>query len=265
MSQNSPTIIDLENSSTIIDFEKAPTITNLFELVKKYGYIVRKNPAINGLKAWKPVKELLDDMQQLGSGWKINIKINDKIESNIDLIFNYVRDTLKMYGDDNDEKEKKITSQEWQKNHFMLQLIRIPRNTIIEEKNCTLRRLCQVAYNIGQFMAEHEKSPYSTVVMEYFEGNNLSQISSYISDETISSIIIDPLIIEQIEEMIEQIKKMIDLSESSITEPPKSLNGGNINEHHKILKYKTKLLNESQNSPKYGLYLAKLNYYYTKI
>jgi hypothetical protein len=146
----------------------------LFNLIKKYGYRVRES-RLNGLEAWQPVKKLLDDKKELINGWNINVNINGHFENDLSKIFNYVHDELKMYGDDNEENYEGQTNLDWQKAHFLLQLIRLPlRNP------CTLLRICQIAYNIGQYLKENENSPYSVDSVNYFEINNLDNLKSYI-------------------------------------------------------------------------------------
>ena len=146
----------------------------LFNLIKKYGYRVRES-RLNGLEAWQPVKKLLDDKKELINGWNINVNINGHFENDLSKIFNYVHDELKMYGDDNEENYEGQTNLDWQKAHFLLQLIRLPlRNP------CTLLRICQIAYNIGQYLKENENSPYSVDSVNYFKINNLDNLNSYI-------------------------------------------------------------------------------------
>ena len=82
-----------------------------------------------------------------------------------------------------------------------MQLIRLPlRNP------CTLLRICQIAYNIGQYLKEHEKSPYSIDSIKYFKINNLENLNSYILlDNKLDSKL------DNILDMLNQINKKLDM------------------------------------------------------
>jgi hypothetical protein len=193
----------------------------LFNLIKKYGYRVRES-RLNGLEAWQPVKKLLDDKKELINGWNINVNINGHFENDLSKIFNYVHDELKMYGDDNEENYKGQTNLDWQKAHFLLQLIRLPlRNP------CTLLRICQIAYNIGQYLKENENSPYSVDSVNYFKINNLDNLKSYILLDNR----LEGFDLSQIDLIIDSINKL----------DTKLIYGGNYL-RYKINKYQNKIM-----------------------
>ena len=148
-------------------------LERLFSRVIEYGKYVRQT-GIDGLAAWKNIK----------NDFSLDIKLEDWVQerkmyptleviSGLENIFNYVHDELKMYGDDDDEQKYSISKHEWQVNHFLLQLARIPKNSKID-----LVRLMQVAYNIGQYYSSHEE--YSNLCATYFELNLLSLVHSYV-------------------------------------------------------------------------------------
>ena len=150
-------------------------LIELFNLVKTYGNIVRRSEK-DGLESWQHIKKISDDKNILTNGWNINVYIEGELENNLDNIFKYVHDKLKMYGDDGEESYLGQTKNNWQKSHFLLQLIRLPLRN-----KCTLLRILQIAYNIGQFLEEHEQSPYPEECINYFKINNLNNLKSYIN------------------------------------------------------------------------------------
>ena len=163
-------------------------ISELFENIKVYGRYVRKN-GLDGLDYWNKIKKFLSKPEQeiglnplneiLGEGWDINIKITQETEfiTNLQKIYDYVHENLKMYGEEGDIDAQSINKTDWEKNHFALQLIRIPNNNPLN-----LLRLLQVGYNLGQLSAELSlnKKFYSIKFMKYFELNNLDDINSYV-------------------------------------------------------------------------------------
>ena len=93
-------------------------------------------------------------------------------------MYDHVHNVLKMNGDNDDVKDNT-----WSQKHFMLQLVRIPRKNKI-----SLVKLCQIAYNVGQFKAtlENEKHlkeehvVYTLDVLNYFVSNDLGNVFTYI-------------------------------------------------------------------------------------
>ena len=164
-------------------------ISELFENIKVYGRYVRLN-GLDGLEYWNKIKKFISKPEQeiglnplneiLGEGWDIVIRFNpdSKSTSNLQQIYNYVHDELQIYGEEGDIEAKSIVKEDWEKNHFALQLIRIPKNNPLN-----LLRLLQVGYNLGQLSAELnlDKTFYTKKFMNYFESNNLNNITSYVS------------------------------------------------------------------------------------
>ena len=66
-----------------------------------------------------------------------------------------------MKGEETDENDE--SNSYWENYHFVLQLVRIPKNNKL-----SLLRLCQIAYNIGQFTADYYKSCYTDKVKKAF-------------------------------------------------------------------------------------------------
>jgi mannose-6-phosphate isomerase-like protein (cupin superfamily) len=183
-------------------------ISELFENIKVYGRYVRLNH-LDGLEYWNKIKKFLSKSEQeiglnplneiLGERWNIEIKFNKDLEptKNLDEIYEYVHEKLKMYGEEGDMELKSIDKPDWEKYHFALQLIRIPKNNSLN-----LLRLLQVGYNLGQLAAELNAGEitYNKRFLDYYELNNLNNLNSYIKltkkqeEEIISSTEIQDLI-----------------------------------------------------------------------
>lgn len=148
------------------------------------------------------------------------ITFEDGEKSNdIEEIYKYVYDTLSMKGDEADAGIDK-----WEQMHFFLQLIRIPKLN-----DCNIIRLCQIAYNIGQYLADINDLIYTKEVKKYFKKNKLSDIKSYVDDECL-----DKLNKNNLEEIIKLVSSKLFLIEQ---------NGGDVDYYKKYLKYKTKYIN----------------------
>jgi len=162
--------------------------TQLFNSVIEYGKITKSNKntstSTDGLTNWNNIKKYMNDSKLCN--WTINIVFNDgKKSSDIQQIYDYVHDNLHMKGDDLDPKSN---MESWEPAHFILQLIRIPKNN-----QCSIQRLLQVAFNIGQYYAVLDNPIYNSIytpdVIQYFTDNKLSDINSYINlDQCITSI-----------------------------------------------------------------------------
>lgn len=176
----------------------ASKLHTLFNKIRAYGFTVRQNE-LHGLKAWKPIKDILISHQSEGI-WSIEVKIDNVSNEDIDSIYCYVRDTLGMKGGDFDTSDPN-----WEPYHFFLQLIRIPRNS----PKCSILRICQIAYNIGQLTSELKKDAdkkiYDDKARQYYEINNLHKLESYVNAETIKIFDsqIDDSILDKIDEAID--------------------------------------------------------------
>jgi hypothetical protein len=144
----------------------------LFNLIKNYGYIIRKNN-LNGLTNWNEMKDILSNISCNCLSWNINlVNLDKKNITSISDAYNYVHDYLDMKGED-DQTEK--CNPNWEKFHFFLQLVRIPYNN----PDCNLVRLAQIAYNLGQLDAVYFDDIYTPSVRTFYNMNNLDKMSAY--------------------------------------------------------------------------------------
>jgi len=153
----------------------------LFNTVINYGYYVRLNK-IKGLDAWNEIKKDInkDDEKNIKlsskiNNWNISININNKKTSDILLIYNYFKYEMNLHGDENDKEQYKLDDKTWERNHFYLQLIRIPKNNA-----CNLQRLLQIAYNIGQLVCEMKRKKIKEENIIFFIMNRLYSINTYV-------------------------------------------------------------------------------------
>jgi len=137
-------------------------IHNLWDSIIKYGYRTRSNN-MNGLERWNLVKEIIPNM---------NIEWTDKSRKIYDDLKNLNVDS----SESSEELTFKLSHSEWEKQHFLIQHGRI----IYKNKNGTIVRLMQIAYNIGQFKAENEREKYSDNIIKYYNDNKLDDINTYI-------------------------------------------------------------------------------------
>jgi len=190
----------------------------LFELVKNYGYIVRTNN-LDGLASWNEMKAIISTISCDGLTWTINLQnLNSESLISINDAYNYVHNTLGMLGEDTPTEK---SNQNWEKFHFFLQLVRIPKNNPV----CELVRLAQIAYNLGQLSAVYDDDIYTENIKRFYTMNNLDKMSAYI---TSSSCAIS-------DEDLQKIRKLID---------SKIIGAGYL---HKYLKYKKKYIKLKNN------------------
>ena len=147
-------------------------IYHLFNDFITFGFKVRSSK-LDGLQEWRDKSASLNETEKIGE-WKItrkNIESGDEINT-LEDNYNYVHDVLNMKGDDDDDKTNKEL---WDQCHFFLQLIRIPKKS-----SCTTKKIAQIGYNIGQFMAVFISGNYSKDAINYFNINKLGRLESYV-------------------------------------------------------------------------------------
>ena len=163
-------------------------ISELFENIKVYGHYIRSNN-LDGLEYWNKIKSFLARPEQknglvllnniLGSEWDIEIKFHpESVSTNdLNLIYDYVHDELKMYGEERDDVTRSLDHETWEKYHFFLQLIRVPKNNSLN-----LLRLLQIGYNLGQLsLYLHTCGDiFTPKVLEYYNLNDLDNLNSYV-------------------------------------------------------------------------------------
>jgi len=135
----------------------------LWDAIIKYGYEIRSSNK-NGLVGWLAVKEKLTPFD-----FKLEWTESSKVfaEKLIGLGVN---------NSDSFETSGLATKELWDRDHFLIQHGRIIRNN----PEATLVRLLQIAYNVGQFNAENEKTKYSDQLLTYYHINQLNKLTTFI-------------------------------------------------------------------------------------
>lgn len=195
-------------------------IQQLFYLAIQYGYQSYAK-SLNGQESWNKLKDKLDSTKICE--WQISRNFsNGFVSSNIEQIYSKIHDDLEMHGEEGDMDKYSITKVQWERFHFVLQTIRIPKNS-----HCSLQKIIQIAFNIGQYRAANENMNYRPEVIEFITSNNLDKVESYINISVCK--IYDKLLDESI--------KLIET-----TLPTLHKGGMNKNYYTKYLKYKNKYL-----------------------
>ena len=151
------------------------SLLELFNLVKDASRDLRvQNPQADGLAFWKPIKKTLQKYDSVtASHWK---KFN---KSTMDCIMSIPEHTI------NGKGEQTIV----EINHFLIQTIRLP----LSSGKPTLRKVIQIALNIGQFEGStHSSKPWM----------NLSNYLT-VKDIIVLSRIVSPKLIEEIQILID--------------------------------------------------------------
>ena len=134
------------------------SIRDIFTLIENKSHDLRKkNPKADGQKFWQPIKNILSEINIEASSWK-KIKKNNKIM----LLPEYV---INGYGN---QEIIEI-------NHFLIQTVRIP----LTEKP-TIRKIIQIALNIGQYTGSGGKKKKWMNIDNYLSKENIKKIDSKI-------------------------------------------------------------------------------------
>lgn len=144
-------------------------LNKLFNEMIDYGFYI-KSSKIDGLQAWRTKSNSFDNDLKIGT-WKHNRITKDSSLDTLEQIYDYVYNTLGMKGEESTDRANPFFEQ----HHFLLQLARLPKND-----KCTLKKILQIAYNIGQFMASVGSDAYSQDAIKFYHINNLNKLESYV-------------------------------------------------------------------------------------
>ena len=123
------------------------TIETLFDQIRKIAKQKRiKNTSFDGKKFWQPIKIILSESSWKATKWKKQSKTKyEKIMSMPEFFIN---------GHGNTEIIEK--------NHFLIQTVRIPKN-----EDPSLKKVCQIALNIGQYQGYTRKTIENSSIKNY--------------------------------------------------------------------------------------------------
>lgn len=133
-----------------------------------------ENKKASGLAFWKPIKNILQQYDTTTYGnWK---KMNQK---NYNTIMLLPEKTVNGYG-------KETVNEQ---NHFLIQTVRLPT----ESNDITLRKLLQIALNIGQFIGISDET-YSWMYLEkYVKTDSIKKMDKIITKDLMESILTEIL------------------------------------------------------------------------
>ena len=162
------------------DNKQAFQLEILFDLVlNKFEQLTKKYLNIDGKALWQPIKNILskyDDPHFHALKYKT---LSDNLVDKIMSITEYIR---------NGAGEETLLTQ----NHFIIQQVRIP---LKEEPS--IKKIVQIALNIGQWKGNPDKKIYSLLnykktgldkINKYLNNYNIKKLSSYIDDNTVIAI-----------------------------------------------------------------------------
>jgi hypothetical protein len=141
----------------------------IFNHVLDKAYKLRKaNPTkFDGLGFWQPIKKLLEPLDEYSAKkWK---KIPKKLAKSIMLFPEY---TINGYD------QKSII----EINHFIIQQVRIP----LTEKP-TIRKIIQIALNIGQYRGSGGKMIFNNIG-QFISRKDIVELSKHIPDDLVGKI-----------------------------------------------------------------------------
>jgi hypothetical protein len=142
----------------------------IFNCVLEKAYKLRKaNPTkFDGLGFWQPIKKMLEPLDKYSAKkWKT---IPQKIINRIMLLPEY---TINGY-------EEKIIIEN---NHFIIQQVRIPL-----KEAPTIRKIVQIALNIGQYKGSGGKIIFNSI-SDFITKKDIVELSKCIPDELFTKII----------------------------------------------------------------------------
>lgn len=205
----------------------------LFENIKVYGRYVKTN-RLDYFENWNRIINFIEKPEQseglkdinnvlYNNVWNFKAKINSLLNSNINEIYNYVHDELKILGEEKDKNIKNIEQNKWEQYNIFLELIRIP----INNSNVDLKSLVKIAYNLGQLsVCLYEKnSIFDLKAIDFFKINDLDKMESYIKidnkqkKELETKLSITDLIVNTNSFVIEQMNLFQTGGDSDVLEP----------------------------------------------
>ena len=141
----------------------------LFDKVLDKSYQLRKKNLLNfdGQEFWQHIKKILEPLDKYkASKWKT---ISKTKTHKIMLLSEYTIDGY----------ENKIINE---KNHFIIQQVRIPLKEIPN-----IKKIIQIALNIGQYKAFNNKSQFDNI-SEFILKEDIIELSKYLTDNIIQKI-----------------------------------------------------------------------------
>ena len=123
------------------------TIQDLFEQIRKISKQKNQNnKSFDGKKFWQPIKSILSTSNWKASKWK------NQSKKRYNTIMKLPEYFINGYGNNQIIKT----------NHFLIQTVRIPKN-----EKPSLKKICQIALNIGQYQGTTNKTIENNNIKDY--------------------------------------------------------------------------------------------------
>jgi hypothetical protein len=172
----------IKNIIYISNINYIDNMNNLFRTVKKLSFYIYNNK-LDRVDYWEKIKEIIPDKSFCNMSWNIDIVDNDgKKICCSSAVYDYVINTFKINPTDDEIIENYLSDEKFidECGFFFLQFINV------QQKNpCTLLRICQIAYNLGQYQALYSnyslKGFFSTEINKYYSTNKLNYFYTYVN------------------------------------------------------------------------------------
>jgi len=147
-------------------------LKNLFNSYVSHGLEI-KLKGLNGRDEWnRKISTQDSSLNLIPGGWVTTRTFyNGTTSSNKDEIYDYLYNRIGMKGESSDN-----ALPGWEQFHFILQTARLVKNN-----TCTIERLAQIGYNIGQILASIDFYSAHPLALQYISTNKLNLVSSYVS------------------------------------------------------------------------------------
>jgi hypothetical protein len=159
-------------------------LKNLFNSYVLHGLNIKLN-GLDGQEEWnKKISSQDSSLNVIPGGWvTTRIFYNGTTSSNKDEIYDYLYNRIGMKGEKSDS-----SLNNFEQFHFLLQTARLVKNN----PSCTIERLAQIGYNVGQLLASIDFYSEHPLSLQYISTNKLNLVSSYVSGSNTSVQLLPP-------------------------------------------------------------------------
>ncbi len=221
-------------------------MNNLFRAVKKLSFYIYNNK-LDRVAYWEKIKEIIPDKPVCNMSWKIDIVSNDgKKICCASAVYEYIINTFKIKPINDEIIENYLSDEKFNEEcgFFLLELINVQ-----QKNSCTLLRICQIAYNLGQYQALYNnyslKGFFTAEINKYYTTNKLNYFYTYVylddCSEDDTKLISDKITeIKNLNPEIKNLNPEIKNLDAEIKNLDAEQKGGNY--YKKYIKYKKKYI-----------------------
>jgi hypothetical protein len=216
----------IKNINYISNINYIAIMNNLFRAVKKLSFYIYNNK-LDRVDYWERIKKIIPDKPFCNMSWNIDIFTNDgKKICCLSAVYEYVINTFKIKPTNDEMIENYLSDEKFNDEcgFFFLELVNIQH-----KYPCTLLRMCQIAYNLGQYQALYNNNSFNRFftdeINKYYTTNKLNYFYSYVNFDDCNN---------------EDDKQLFSNKISEINNLYPKQKGGNY--HKKYIKYKKKYI-----------------------